>query len=125
MCCGCPRGRGTTSTIWRRGSRARRAGRPHSAGAGVGPRGAVAPEGTVMTPEEFRADDRELRSLLEERRSDLPSAAVSDVQLRLANAELEMALESLGLSVTQAGVTLSPESKRRLRGLMLKYRLDQ
>jgi hypothetical protein len=36
-----------------------------------------------------------------------------------------MALESLGLSIAQAGVNLSPDAKGRLRRLILKYHLDK
>jgi hypothetical protein len=78
-----------------------------------------------MTPDEYGADDRDFRSLFEEIQSDLPADSLSDVQHWLANAELEMALESLGLSIAQAGVNLSPDAKGRLRRLILKYHLDK
>jgi hypothetical protein len=78
-----------------------------------------------MTPDEYSVDERDFRALLEEVQSHLPADSLSDVQHWLASAELEMAVESLGLSVAQADVSLSPDAKARLRRLILKYDLDK
>jgi hypothetical protein len=78
-----------------------------------------------MLPGDFHDCEQRLRLVLERIRSQLSQEAVDHVEHLLSHGELEMAYESLGLSIEKESASISPDFAPMIYDLGVALQMDR
>ncbi len=79
----------------------------------------------IVNPKEYADCESILQSKIRQLRTLLPHGAIETVEYYLCNAEIEMAFESLGLSIIQHKVLLERETSQALYELGVRLSMDK